>query len=94
MPGDSPIKVKSGSFVIESDEPLDKIETPQQEPPRPYTYKRQSKGGSEQDQEVQIRYVVVRNVTNGDEEFKREYQDEKCEIDIYWARPTPPKGAP
>ena len=90
---DAPVKIKNSTFTIETDELLKLTQTPPTERSRRYTYERQSTEESVQDQEVYIRYVVVRNVTNGDEEFKREYQDEKCEIEIYWERPESPTSA-
>ncbi len=90
---DAPIRIKSGSFIIESDEPLNLTQIPTTEQSRRYTYERQSTEESVQNQEINIRYIVVRNTTTGEEDYKREYRDKECEIDIYWERPKPPASA-
>ena len=93
-----PITIKSGSFIIESDEPLDLDPRTISEcktsptPHRPYKYLRHKSEAEIQAGEKQIRYVVVRNVATG-EEYKREYRDKECEIDIYWEPPNPTTSA-
>lgn len=95
-----PSTIKSGSYIVECDEPLDLDPrtitecNPAQLSHRPYKYKRRKSNiEAERGQEVRIRYVVVRNVATGEEEFRREYRDKECEIDIYWEPPNPTTSA-
>ena len=86
MSNGAPVKVKgTNSFIVECDEPLEQY-TPTVKY-RPYAYKSRSSAAEvERGEERFIRYVVVRNIKTG-EEYKQEYGEKECEIDIYWEKP-------
>ncbi|MBA3439683.1 MAG: hypothetical protein H0T92_07435 [Pyrinomonadaceae bacterium] len=88
-----PITIKSGSFIIESDEPLNLDPRTISEcktsptPDRPYKYLRHKSEEEIRTGEKQIRFVIVRNLITK-EEFPYVFKEKECEIDIYWEPPN------